>query len=71
MVIGTDFTNYDFIANDECAFDIEIEDFTTCRCNHLIQTFLVITASIYKLNIQLNITYSKKVEATMPFIRRM
>ena len=66
MVIGTDFTTYDCIANEECAFDIKIED-TTCRCNHFVRAFLVIIALLYVFNL----TYSKKIEATMAFIQRM
>ena len=67
MVIGTDFTTYDCIANEECAFDIKIEDSTTCRCNHFVRAFLAITALPYVFNV----TYSKKIEATMAFIQRM
>ena len=67
MVIGTDFTTYDCIATEECAFVIKIEDTTTCRCNHFVQAFLVIIALPYVFNG----TYSKKTEATMAFIQRM
>ena len=67
MVIGTDFTTYNCIANEECAFDIKTEDTTTSRCNHFVQTFLVIIALPYVFNV----TYSKKIEAAMAFIHRM
>ena len=67
MVIGTGFTTYDCIANEECAFDIKIEDTTTCRCNHFIRAFLVITALPYVFNV----TCSKKIEATMASIQGM
>ena len=67
MVIGTDFTTYDCIANEECAFDIKIEDSTTCQCNHFVLALLVIIALPYVLNV----TYSKKIEATMAFIQPM
>ena len=60
VVIGTDFTIYDCIANEECAFDIKIEDATTCRCNHFVRAFLVTIALPYVFNV----TYSKKIEAT-------
>ena len=61
MVIGTNFTIYDCIANEECAFDIKMEDITTYRCNHFVRAFLVITALPYVFNV----TYSKKIEATI------
>ena len=75
MVIGTDFTTYDCIANEECSFDIKIEDTITCnhlitcnnRCNHFVRAFLVIIALTYVFNV----TFSKKIEATMAFIQRM
>ena len=67
LVIGTDFTTYNCIANEEWAFDIKIENTTTSRCNHFVQTFLVIIALPYVFNV----TYSKKIEATMAFIQRM
>ena len=67
VVIGTDFTIYDCIANEEYAFDIKIGDTTTCRCNHFVRAFLVIIALPYVFNV----SYSKKIEATMAFIQRM
>ena len=67
MVIGTNFTTYDCIANEECAFDIKIEGTTTCRCNHFVRAFVVIIDSPYAFNVN----YSKKIEATMAFIQRM
>ena len=67
MVIGTNFTAYNCIANEECAFDIKIEDTTTCRCNHFVRAFLLIIALPYVFNV----THSKKIEATMAFIQRM
>ena len=67
MVIETDFTTYDRIDNDECAFDIKIEDPTTCQCNHFVRAFLVIIGLPYVFNV----TYSKKIEATMVFIQWM
>ena len=67
MVIGTDFTTYDCIANDERAFDIKIEDTTTYRCNHFVRVFLLIIALPYVFNV----TYSKKIEITMTFIQWM
>ena len=59
MVIGTEFTTYDCIANEECAFDMKIEDTTTCRCNHFVRAFLVIIALPYVFNV----TYSKKIKS--------
>ena len=64
VAIGTDFTTYDSSAS---VFDIKIEDTTTCRCNHFLRAFLVITALPYVFNV----TYSKKIEATMAFIWQM
>ena len=67
VVLRTDFTTYDCIANEECAFDIKIEDTTICRCNDFAQGFLVIIA----LHCVFNVTYSKLVEATIAFIQWM
>ena len=50
-----------------CAFDIKIEDTTTCRCNHFVRAFLVIIALPYVFNVP----YSNKIEDTMAFIQRM
>ena len=44
MVVGNDFTTYDIIANEECAFEMKIEDATTCRWNDFVREFLVIIA---------------------------
>ena len=55
VVVGTDFSTYDFIANEECAFDIKIEDTTKCRCNDFVRPFLAIIALRYVFNV----TYSK------------
>ena len=65
MVVGTDFTTYDCIANEECASDIKIEDTTICRCNDFVRAFLVVIALHYVCNV----TYSKKIEATIAFIQ--
>ena len=51
MVIGTDFTAYDCISNEERAFDIKIEYTTTCRCIHFVRAFLVIKALPYVFNV--------------------
>ena len=67
VVTGTDFMTYNCIATEECAFVIKIEDTTTCRCNHFVRAFLVIIALPYVFNV----SYSKKIEATMAFIQRM
>ena len=67
MVIGTDFTTYNCIANEECAFDIKIEDTTTCRCNYFVRVFLLIIALPYVFNV----TYSKEIEIIVTFIQRM
>ena len=67
MVVGTDFTTYDYIANEECAFDNKLEDTTICRCNDFVQAFLVKTALHYVFSV----TYSKLIEATITFIRWM
>ena len=65
MVVGTDFTTYDCIANEECAFDVKIKDTTICRCNDFVLAFLVIIALHYACNV----TSSKKIEATIAFIQ--
>ena len=57
MVIETDFTTYDCIATEECAFDIKTEDTTTRRCNHFLRAFLVIIALPHVFNV----THSKKI----------
>ena len=67
MVVGTDFTTYDCIANEECEFDIKIEDAGTCLCNNFARECLVLIALPYVFNL----TYSKNTEATMAFIHRM
>ena len=67
VVVRTDFTTYDCITNEECAFDIKTEDTTICRCNNFVQGFPVIIA----LHCVFNVTYSKLVEATITFIQRM
>ena len=67
VVIGTDYTTYDCIANEECAFYIKIEDTTTCPCDNFVRAFQVIIALPYVFNV----TYSKKIEATMAFIQQM
>ena len=36
LVVGTDFTTYDCIANKKYAFDIKIEDTTICWCNDFV-----------------------------------
>ena len=59
LVVGTDFTTYDCIANEECAYDIKIESTIICRCNDLVRAFVVIIALHYVFNV----TYSKKIEA--------
>ena len=60
VVVANDFTTYDCIANEECAFDIKSEDTNICRCNDFVQAFLVIIALHYVFNV----TYSKQIEAT-------
>ena len=67
VVIRTDYTTYDCIANEECAFYIKIKDNTTCRCNNFVRAFQVIIALTYVFNV----IYSKKIEATMAFIQQM
>ena len=67
VVSGTEFTTYDCIANEEYAFDIKIEDTTTCWCNPFVRAFLVIIALPHVFNV----TYSEKIEPTMAFIQRM
>ena len=64
VVVGTDFTIYDCIANEKCSFDIKTDDTTICRCKDFVRAFLLIIALHYVFNV----IYSSKSEVIMSFI---
>ena len=64
VVIGTDFATCRCTGSEEFVFDIKIEDTAVCRYIGFVRTFLVMITLHYVFNV----SYSKRIEATMAFI---
>ena len=67
LVTRVDFTGYDMLVDEKSIFHVKVENIVICRCTDFVYAFKVMIALHYVFNV----TYSKKIEATMILIRRL
>lgn len=68
MVSGVDLTSYDMIVEEKCVFHVKVENVTMSRCVDFVHAFAVMIAALHYI---FNVTYTKKIEATMICVQRL
>ena len=67
LVTGVDFTGYDMLVDEKCIFHVKLENIVICRCTDFVSAFTFMIALHYVFNV----TYSKKIEATVILFQRL
>ena len=67
VVSGVDLTSYNMIVEEKCVFHVNMENVTMCRYVDFVHAFAVMIALHYIFNV----TYTKKIEATMICVQRL
>ena len=67
VVSGVDLTSYDMVIEERCVFRVRVGNVTMCRCIDFVCAFAVMIVLHYIFNV----TYTKKIEATMICVQRL
>ena len=65
---GVNLTSYNMIIEKKCVFQFGVEIVTMCKCVDFVPAFAVMIAALHYI---FNVTYTKKIEATMICVQRL